>query len=275
LKAKDDDIDSLELEFLARDSTSEPRLDRLANSSLTPMLLDIEDYPPVRDDAASRFFAKPEDAARPEPVFPVEDTRHSRFHSPAAKERQRYLARYVTGAVAVSGVICLAAFVRLAAAAPDLPRASAIAPAAIAEATPPVANPATSQPASPPEVAADPAPALAQEPAPEHASAPARESAPAAAHEASPAVESPAPSAADSKQAAMRALEHGKWNVAIAAAEQSVRLDASDAEAWLILGGAYQERGSNVAAHRAYVSCSKQARPSHARSECESLAKSN
>jgi hypothetical protein len=49
----------------------------------------------------------------------------------------------------------------------------------------------------------------------------------------------------------MHALEHGNWNAAITAAERSVRLDATDGEAWLILGGAYQERGSDRAARHA------------------------
>jgi hypothetical protein len=57
------------------------------------------------------------------------------------------------------------------------------------------------------------------------------------------------------KQAAKAALERGANAVAIQAGERSVALDASDGEAWLVLGGAYQAMGNNSQAKRCYNAC--------------------
>jgi hypothetical protein len=267
LKAKDSDIDSLELDFLERGRGDSDRSDRFGSSSLTPMLLDLDEDTPHRDEVASDFFSKP--APAPPAPLPVDDAarEQARFQSPAFKERQRYLMRYVAGAVAFSGAICLAAFFRVAAASPDVtPRA------AHASQVVPVQAPAelpVTPPAEPVVVAAAlPPPPAAVPVAPE-----------------APAVAAPSPSPApptasdlalarQSKEAAMHALEGGSWAAAIAAAERSVRLDPTDGEAWLILGGAYQERGSDRAARRAFASCSQSAKPGRARSECASLAHS-
>jgi hypothetical protein len=285
--SKDTDIDSLELEFLARGAGGSERSDRLASSSLTPMLLDLDEETPTRDELASRFFAKPEPTTQA--PLPVDDAAReiARFESPAFKERQRYLMRYVAGAVAFSGAICLAAFFRIAAAATDpsaqMPHASQAARAFEPFPTPPAELPA--EPVVAAAVIAPPPPAPVPQEAPVAATpvapaAPAAPAKPSLEPASTPAAASPAavapsegPSARESKDAAMQALEHGKWNAAIASAERSVKLDPTDAEAWLILGGAYQERGSDRAAHRAYASCSQSAKPSHARSECASLAR--
>jgi hypothetical protein len=274
LKPKDSDIDSLELEFLARGHGDPDRSDRYGSSSLTPMLLDLDEDTPTRDELASRFFAKPEGAA-PAPL-PVEDAARevARFQSPAFKARQRYLMRYVAGAVAFSGAICLAAFFRVAAASPDTSPHAAHASQAVAahDSLAPAELPATpSQPAVAAAPLPPPPPAPIAQEAPPAAPVIA---APTAASPAPQAVASDGPAARESKDVAMHALEHGNWNGAIAAAERSVRLDPTDGEAWLILGGAYQERGSDRAAHRAFVSCSQNAKPGHARSECASLARS-
>jgi hypothetical protein len=276
LKAKDDDIDSLELEFLARGGGSQDPSDRFGSSSLTPMLLDLDEETPTRDELANRFFTKPR--AAPQAAPPLEDVARekARFESVAFKERQRYLARYVAGAVAVSSAICLAAFFRSAAPAPDLATHAARAADVVSMPVPadlPVAAPV--EPAVAPVAKTFPPPM----PLPEPVSAPAASAltAPAVvATTASPAVAAPTasdgPSARESKDTAMHALEHGNWGAAISAGERSVRLDPSDGEAWLILGGAYQERGSDRAAHRVYVACAASAKPGHARSECASLA---
>ena len=275
MKAKDDDIDSLELEFLARGGSSQDPGDRFGSSSLTPMLLDLDEETPTRDELANRFFAKPREAAHA--ALPLEDVvrEKARFESASFKERQRYLARYVAGAVAVSSAICLAAFFRSASAAPDLATHAARAAEVVSMPAPadvPVAAPV--EPAVAPVAKTFPAPV----PLPEPVAAPAPGAPAVVAVAASPAaVAAPAaaegPSARESKDAAMHALERGNWNAAIAAGERSVRLDPSDGEAWLILGGAYQERGSDRAAHRTYVSCAASAKPGHARSECASLAR--
>jgi hypothetical protein len=281
LKAKhDDDLDSLELEFLTR-GNSDHAADRFASSSLTPMLLDLEEDAPTRDELANRFFDKAHETPAPLPVDDVarEVAREAaRFESAAFKERQRYLARYVAGAVAASTVICLAAFFRVASAAPDTAPHAARAslastsltttadPAPAPPVEPSVASPAEAPPAPPAPVVA----AIAPTPTPA-VDAPATNASPSA-PAAAPA--SDGPTARQSKDAAMHALEHGNWNAAIAAGERSVRLDPTDGEAWLILGGAYQERGSDRAARHAYASCAQSAKPGHARSECASLARS-
>ncbi len=60
------------------------------------------------------------------------------------------------------------------------------------------------------------------------------------------------------KVAAKAALERGANSAAIAAGERSVALDASDGEAWLVLGGAYQAMGNNSQAKRCYNACVSQ-----------------
>ena len=283
MKAKhDDDLDSLELEFLTRGNSSHAA-DRFASSSLTPMLLDLDEDTPTRDELAKRFFVRASETPAP---LPVDDAAReaARFESPAFKERQRYLARYVAGAVAASTVICLAAFFRIASAAPDVAPHAAHASLASTSLTttadpvpappvePSIASPAEAAPASPAPVVAAIAPAPT--PAVEAPATNASSSAPAAAAAPAAAPASDGPTARQSKDAAMHALEHGNWGAAIAAGERSVRLDPTDGEAWLILGGAYQERGSDRAARHAYASCAQSAKPGHARSECASLARS-
>jgi hypothetical protein len=82
--------------------------------------------------------------------------------------------------------------------------------------------------------------------------------------------EPPHPSAADAKQAAQLALDHGKASLAIDQGERSVALDPSDAEAWLILGAAYLQRGRYADARRCFKSCVHDA--DHGpRAECAAL----
>ncbi len=57
------------------------------------------------------------------------------------------------------------------------------------------------------------------------------------------------------KNVAHNALEAGKHAKAIEAGERSVALDPTDAEAWLILGVAYQEKGKKEDAKRCFKSC--------------------
>jgi tetratricopeptide (TPR) repeat protein len=57
------------------------------------------------------------------------------------------------------------------------------------------------------------------------------------------------------KQAAKAALERGANGAAVAAGERAVGLDSSDAEAWLVLGGAYQAMGNIGQAKRCYKAC--------------------
>ena len=50
-------------------------------------------------------------------------------------------------------------------------------------------------------------------------------------------------------------LERGKFSDAIAAGEQSISLDPTDSEAWLLLGAAYQQKGDSKNAVRSFRSC--------------------
>ncbi len=239
--------------------------DRLG-ASLAPMLLDLEDDVPTRDDLANRFFADAAQGARIEAVTEEPAPERARFESPAFRERQRYLMRYVAGAVAAAGAICLAAFVRTTttsdamASERSIPLSAAAAMAPVApEAPPPAPEPATAAPVLENAIATEsaavnvqavPAVAVISEPAP---------TAQRSAHE--------------EKQLALGALDHGNWGAAIAAGERSVRLDPSDGQAWLILGGAYQQRGAEGQARRCYASCARLARSGGSRAECVALAR--
>jgi Flp pilus assembly protein TadD len=79
------------------------------------------------------------------------------------------------------------------------------------------------------------------------------------------------PSAARSaKRKSQLALDRGDPKRAVEAGEESVRLDPTDAEAWLILGAAYQERGMLAEARRSFSSCSQVAKRGP-RGECTAL----
>jgi Flp pilus assembly protein TadD len=74
----------------------------------------------------------------------------------------------------------------------------------------------------------------------------------------------------DTKEAAQAALEHGKVPLAIELGERSVSLDPTDAEAWLVLGAAYLQRGASKDARRCFSSCVEQATHGGQR-ECAAL----
>jgi hypothetical protein len=127
-----------------------------------------------------------------------------------------------------------------------------------------VAPPSTSEPVKttgatvetrPPATAAGVAAAASAPAAPESA----LDAAPAAALEpAASATAAPAASSAESvalAAVAQKALERGKLSDAIDAGEQATTLDPGDARSWLVLGGAYQERGDMQNARRCYTAC--------------------
>jgi Flp pilus assembly protein TadD len=122
------------------------------------------------------------------------------------------------------------------------------------EAVPPPADPPAVEPpvAAEPTAAADPAPATTTTAEPATAQA---APAPAPADDTATAPEADPKAAAKAKHASQLALERGKVADAIEAGEQSVSLDPSDAEAWLILGAAYQEKGDIKNARRSFRSC--------------------
>jgi Flp pilus assembly protein TadD len=74
----------------------------------------------------------------------------------------------------------------------------------------------------------------------------------------------------EQKLAAQAYLEQGDAPAAIQRGERSVRLDPGDADAWLILGAAYMQRGASGQARRCFSSCVQLARRG-AKSECAAL----
>jgi TPR repeat len=76
--------------------------------------------------------------------------------------------------------------------------------------------------------------------------------------------------AAEAKRRSQRALERGHLSAAVEAGQQSIALDPTDADAWLILGAAYQKQGHYAQARRCFSRCSKRARRG-ARGECRAL----
>jgi cytochrome c-type biogenesis protein CcmH/NrfG len=76
--------------------------------------------------------------------------------------------------------------------------------------------------------------------------------------------------ALEAKRASQTALEEGKSAQAIEAGERAVTLDPTDAEAWLILGAGYDQRGTHADARRCFVNCVRLA--THGpRGECAAL----
>jgi Flp pilus assembly protein TadD len=72
------------------------------------------------------------------------------------------------------------------------------------------------------------------------------------------------------KRDAEGALEKGHTSQAIEAGERAVALDPTDAEAWLILGAGYDQKGAYAQARRSFASCAHLA--THGpRRECAAL----
>ncbi|MGA3123979.1 MAG: tetratricopeptide repeat protein [Polyangiaceae bacterium] len=142
-------------------------------------------------------------------------------------------------------------------------------PAAIsaeAPALPPVESPegiSAEAPALPPVEAPAAISAEAPQPAPVAITAPAAipmEARPALPVAARPALggkgkESAGTEAARQRERARGALERGRIAAAIAAGQTATAMDPGDAEAWLILGAAYQQKGDLRQARRCYEEC--------------------
>ncbi len=217
------------------------------------------------------------------------DARLMQLASPATRARRARFQRYVKAAVGVSAVVCIAALVRVNFARANHESASLVAaaqlePVAIAasaaNAPPRVgqvgpsgqAGTARDIPPVPQEVpetviaetvvtggtgldttaaeTAAPAAALPEKAAPEKA----------APEKPVPEEAAPEKTAAQEKHDARSLLERYRPKDAIAAGERSVALDATDGEAWLVLGAAYQEVGQLADARRAFLACVKQGR---------------
>jgi hypothetical protein len=233
--------------------------------------------PPMGDLDAAFFdspFAGNDDMEDGE--LSTEDPALALKRSPRIALRRARLARYVKGAVAVSSMLCVAAFVKAAvtrghgggegthvaqASQPALVEREVKAPeptittaTATATPTPTPTAPATTAPATTaPATTITTAPATATAPAP----------APTPAPTPTPASASHAPEAGDTAARetaiAQSALERGRVGAAIEAGERAVALDPADGNAWLLLGAAYQQKGDMKDARRCYKACVDQA----------------
>lgn len=247
--------------------------------------IDDTSIPPVVED---EFFARGEAPPRVshsgvsgafEPIHP--DARGSyRKQTPEARARRGELAKYVKAAVAVSAAILVIGFVKLrffnthesdvhtsqssvarvqepAAQPPASGAPTSVPPSAL----PGVAEIPAEQPADPTATTLDAGQAL-------EANTTAAKPDGAAPDGVKPEDGAPKPgpaavqekTAAQEKVAAQAALERNNAGAAIAAGRRSVALDPTDAEAWLILGGAYQMQNRNGDAKAAFGSCVRQAK---------------
>jgi len=232
-------------------------------------------FPPV--DLDSRFF----DATPDSEEHHERDPRMVLKLGPEAARRRAQFQKYVKFAVVAASVLCLAALVKgavsrnhdepathrttVAAVAPQTMQTAPVqtppeqTPAPAEQAVAPAADPAATAPAAADTAAAAPTPAPSEQAAPS-AAAPAE--AASANDQASPteALTPDPKEAAKAKRASQTALERGKLGDAIESGERSVALDPTDAEAWLILGAAYQEKGDQKNARRSFKSCLEQSK---------------
>ncbi|MBS2018450.1 MAG: hypothetical protein JST00_36635 [Deltaproteobacteria bacterium] len=230
----------------------------------------------VVEPALERFFSEGDLAPAPHVIDEDDDWGDSprsqkakQKASPEAIARRAKFSRYVSIAVAGAAVVCIAAFARslafpgARATAKLSAPVAAVAPPAVKAAEPAVVAPApVPSPAAEAKVAASPKPEEAKPadaPKPEEAKA-----ADTTAKVEEAKADAPKPAVASDKTAleekvvSRRALERGKLNDAIEAGERSVALDATDGEAWLLLGAAYQEKGNMKDARRCYAACLKE-----------------
>jgi Flp pilus assembly protein TadD len=224
----------------------------------------------ANDPAAAHFFSAPP-VTYDEELAAIVDAEPLARRRSVNPERRRRLGRVVASAVALSCAICVAAGVRVATVRAATTRVAPASEVAYAAAPP-----------APTEVAAASSPAPQPDPAPESppaAEPPQATEAVAAVAPAASAVETDVekapveldPAAArDAKRASQRALDRGDAKTSIEAGERAVDLDPTDAEAWLILGAAYQTRGTYPEARRCFASCVRLAKRGP-RGECAAL----
>ena len=204
------------------------------------------------DDHAADFFREGETA--PAMATLELDEQADAQGQADARLRRRAFSGHVMGVVALSVAVCIAAFVRSATGASAAAAATTITTATTTATTTAAAAVAV---AELPRVAPLPTqPPAAPSAAPEAAVAPEAALAPVAARAA--------------REDARRALDRGAAAAAITAGTQSVELDPTDADAWLILGAAYQLAGKGAEARSAFYSCSKLAKRGDV-GECRAL----
>ena len=226
-----------------------------------------------------------------EPIHEMEtrDPRIEALMTAEVKRRRAHFAKYVKAAVAISLVLCLAAVVRVGIRRNHGDDSTAMAatsvrptPVVVVPDPPKTQNPIDPPPPAPEDtVAAEPAvePPPVADPIAAPTTSPSAEPAkkdepppPATASAAPAASAEPAPSAVASaepteidpkaagkeKRLSQQSLDQGKIKDSIEHGEQSVKLDPTDAEAWLILGAAYQMKGDHKEARRCFASCIKE-----------------
>jgi hypothetical protein len=230
--------------------------------------IDDTSVPPVDLEIHDEFFAAGERAHLPKEAsgaYTALDARHAQKMTAQARARRAHLSRYVMWAVgAAAGILVLGLSVKTMRGhrsdAPVRHQTTYVTQAAEQPAPPPPQKvaPPPQQPVAPPaeEVKKD-------EPKTDETNAAAPDKT-AASPDKSAAAAQPPPetmpaekpkTAWQEKQTAKAALERGANGAAVAAGERSVALDATDAEAWLVLGAAYQAMGNVGQAKRAFHSC--------------------
>jgi tetratricopeptide (TPR) repeat protein len=203
----------------------------------------VLDDTPENDDASKVVFAGPSDAP---PVFQIP---RSTASLTAAHRPPYALLTFclLTGAV----ILGVTASLRAPAVRPMAPAETSASPASMN-----AAAPATTTVIDPAAGASRPAPG-APDVQPESAEAP-------------PAPPPDEDAAQDAKRLAQSELEKGHTAKAIEAGTRSVTLDPTDAEAWLILGAGYDQRGAYGEARRCFASCVRAATRGP-RGECAAL----
>jgi Flp pilus assembly protein TadD len=268
---------------------------------------DEESVPPAAD-LDHHFFESHASGQAHDSLHPLSHADEAKAPDPrlAALMREETLRRraqftkYVKAIFAGSIVVCLAAVISVsvrrnhpdetvAAAAATTPmRPMRQAPPPPAPSSEDTAAPSATTASAPPAVdttaSVEPTPAATLD-APPSATAAATDTAPTPAPSASaapsatvaaaePSSDAPAeldPKAAlKEKRQAQRNLDNGKIADAIEHGEASVKLDPTDAEAWLILGAAYQMKGDLANAKRSFGSCLKEGKRGP-RGECAAM----
>jgi hypothetical protein len=198
----------------------------------------------------------------------LRDPRIAMKMTAAAAERRAHLSKYVKIAVGACVALCLAAVGVSRMRAPSEDNAAtpiAIAADATHAAAAPAEPPTTAEQTTPslePAAATDPQPAAA-----DTSTAQAQTT-----DEAPPPEPTVDPDAAKKeKRESQVALERFQLAKAIELGEASVAHDPSDAEAWLILGAAYQAKGDMKNARRVFNACVKEG-TGNRRHECAQFA---
>jgi hypothetical protein len=203
------------------------------------------------DGHAAKFFEEGEAIERSTLHSDVRESDASALGLELHPHRRGAFMRYVWITVAVCAVVCLVAFARALAHGNKSAEPAPVVTTAAAPAPEPVVSAAPPPPAAPTAVATATASASA-----------------APAESASAAPDVPLKSALEEKADAQHALDHNKINDAIMSALRSTALDPTDADAWLLLGAAYQMAGKSADARAAFSTCTKEAKKGEVR-ECQ------